>query len=355
MYFHLMGEKGHEQLVFCHDPSVGLRAIIAVHSTVLGPSLGGCRFRPYQTEREAVIDVLRLAEGMTLKASAAGLDLGGGKAVIFGDPAVDKSEELLRAFGRHVDALGGRYITAEDVGTTREDMDLIRRETKWVTGVSDVFGGGGDPSPATAYGVLQGMHATALSRWGDDSLHGRHVAVQGAGKVGAALVGLLVEAGCRVTVADVDQAVVQRCVREHGCESTGWKNILSLDCDILAPCALGGVFSLDNLDWVKAQTICGAANNQLVTADVAVEMSKRGILYAPDFIVNSGGIISVGAELEGYNAERVRQQCDGIRDTTLRVLGEAEEAEISTDEAGKKIAWERVEKIARVHRIRRPF
>ncbi|MFN2590836.1 MAG: Glu/Leu/Phe/Val dehydrogenase, partial [Actinomycetota bacterium] len=253
----------YEEIVFFNDPPSGLHAIVAIHSTTLGPALGGTRFYPFATEDEALRDVLRLARGMTYKAAAAGLDLGGGKAVIIGDPKRMKSEELLRAYGRFLDTLGGRYITAEDIGTSRDDMDLIRRETRYVTGVSPELGGSGDPSPVTAYGVYLGLRAAAEEAWQEHSLKGRTVAVQGVGKVGYYLVKHLVEEEARVVVADVDVDAVARAVRDFGVETTDPDKIHAVECDVYAPCALGGVIRDDTLPELKCRIVAGAANNQL--------------------------------------------------------------------------------------------
>ena len=251
----------YEQVVFCHHRASGLRAIIAVHSTALGPALGGTRLYPYATEEDAFDDVLRLSKGMTYKAALAGLDLGGGKAVVWGDPATDKSEALLRAYARYVDALGGRYITAEDVGTTQADMDLIRRETRWVTGVSQSLGGSGDPSLATAEGLYYGMKAVAHTLWDSASLEGRHVAVSGVGKVGYGVVRQLVEERCRVTVADVVPAAVERVVADFGVEAAPVEKIHALPCDIFAPCALGGALSETTIVELRCAAVCGCANS----------------------------------------------------------------------------------------------
>ncbi|HUP70403.1 MAG TPA: Glu/Leu/Phe/Val dehydrogenase dimerization domain-containing protein, partial [Acidimicrobiales bacterium] len=261
--FDRIGADDYEQVVFCHDRRTGLRAIVAVHSTRLGPALGGTRFYPYASEADGLEDVLRLAKAMTYKAAAAGLDLGGGKAVIFGDPGRDKSEALLRAYGRYVDALGGRYLTAEDVGTTQADMDVVRRETRFVTGVSPELGGSGDPSLATAYGVLWAMKAVARHLWGDTSLVGRHVALAGVGKVGRALLGHLVEERARVTVADVMPAAVERAVAESGAEAAAVEKIHAVDCDIYSPCALGGVLNTETIPELRCAAVVGSANNQL--------------------------------------------------------------------------------------------
>ncbi|MGI8808003.1 MAG: Glu/Leu/Phe/Val family dehydrogenase, partial [Acidimicrobiales bacterium] len=296
--FDRIGADDYEQVVFCHDRGSGLRAIVAVHSTRLGPALGGTRFYPYPSEAAGLEDVLRLARGMTYKAAAAGLDLGGGKAVIFGDPNRDKSEALLRAYARHVNALGGRYLTAEDVGTTQADMDIVRRETRFVTGVSRELGGSGDPSDATAYGVLWAMKAAALHLWGDTSLVGRHIALAGVGKVGRALLGHLAEERARVTVADVVPAAVEWAVTGVGAEAAAVEKIHAVDCDIYAPCALGGVLSAETIPKLRCAVVVGSANNQLADGAASARlMAGRGVLSAPDFVANAGGLVNTPEKL----------------------------------------------------------
>ncbi|MDP8987168.1 MAG: NAD(P)-binding domain-containing protein, partial [Actinomycetota bacterium] len=314
---------GHEEVVRCSDARTGLRSIVAIHSTALGPALGGVRFRPYGDDGEALHDVLRLARGMTYKAAVAGLDLGGGKAVIVGDPARLRSEELLRAYGRFVDSLRGRYLTAEDVGTTQADMDLIREETRHVTGVSESAGGSGDPSPATAIGVVHAMEALAEHAWSDGSLEGRHVVVLGAGKVGSALVGHLVAAGASVSVADVDPARVHEMVRRHGARPVDVDDALALECDVLAPCALGGVLDAATIPRLRCRAVCGAANNQLVDRADADRLARAGVLYVPDYVASAGGIINIAEELRGYDRERAVAAVAGIRRTTGAVLAAA--------------------------------
>ena len=297
----LFGEMragGHEQVAFCHDPSSGLRAIIAIWSTALGPSLGGCRFQPYPTEAAALADVLRLSRAMGLKNAAAGLDLGGGKAVIIGDPRADKTEARLRAFGRFVDSLGGRYLTAEDVGTTQADMDMIRRETPYVTGVSARRGGSGDPSPVTARGVAEAMRAAAEFAWGTGDLAGRHVAVQGVGKVGGALARILSVEGARITVADVDGAAADRLATELGSEVVPPEKVHAVECDVLAPCALGGVITDATVPELHCRVVCGAANNQLGSDAMAAELQRRDIVYVPDFVANAGGVINIDLQTD---------------------------------------------------------
>jgi len=355
--FDRIGRDDYEQVVFCHDRSSGLRAIVAVHSTRLGPALGGTRFYPYASEAEGLDDVLRLARGMTYKAAAAGLDLGGGKAVIFGDPARDKSEALLRAYARHVDALGGRYLTAEDVGTTQADMDLVRRETRFVTGVSRELGGSGDPSAATAYGVLWAMKAVALRLWGDTSLVGRHVAVAGVGKVGRALVGHLVEERARITVADVTPAAVEWAVAEAGAEAVAVEKIHAVDCDIYAPCALGGILNTQTIPELRCAAVVGSANNQLADGETSPGLlGEAGVLYAPDYVTNAGGLINIAEELApgGYHPERAQAAVRCIFDTVTSVLQTAEQVGVSTAEAADRLAETRIAALSAVHLIRIP-
>ena len=355
--FDRIGPDDYEQVVFCHDRGTGLRAIVAVHSTRLGPALGGTRFYPYPSEAEGLEDVLRLARGMTYKAAAAGLDLGGGKAVIFGDPARDKHEALLRAYGRYVDALGGRYLTAEDVGTTQDDMDVVRRETRFVTGVSRELGGSGDPSAATAYGVLWAMKAVARHLWGDTSLVGRHVAVAGVGKVGAALVGHLVEEEARVTVADVTPGAVERAVTEAGAEAVGVEKIHAVDCDIYAPCALGGALRAETIAELRCAAVVGSANNQLADGVASARLlAEAGVLYAPDFVANAGGLINIAEELApgGYRPDRARPAVQRIFDTVTSVLQAAEVDGVTTAEAADRLAENRIAALSAVHQIRTP-
>ena len=271
----------YEEVVFFHDAPSGLRAIVAIHSTALGPALGGTRFYPFATEEDALRDVLRLSRGMTYKAAAAGLDLGGGKAVIIGDPQRDKSERMLRAYGRFIDSLGGRYVTAEDVGTSREDMDIVRRETRWVTGVSKRLGGSGDPSPVTAYGVFRGLRACAEEGLGAPSLEGLRVVIQGVGKVGYHLAKHLVEEGARVTVADVDVDAVALAVKDLDVDTAEPEKAHAVETEIYAPCALGGVIRDDTLPELKCRIVAGAANNQLDRPDHGDALADLGILYAP--------------------------------------------------------------------------
>lgn len=342
---------GHEEVVFLSDPPSGLRAIIAIHSTTLGPALGGTRFYPYPSEDAALRDVLRLSRGMTYKAAAAGLDLGGGKAVIIGDPKRLKSEALLRAYGRFVESLGGRYITAEDIGTARDDMDVIRRETQFVTGVSTSLGGSGDPSPITAYGVYLSMLACAEECWQEHGLRGRRVAVQGVGKVGHALVRHLIEdGGARVVVADTDVDAVARVVGELGADTAPADRIHAVDCDLFAPCAMGGIINDATIDQLRCRAVVGSANNQLDRPEHGKALTERGILYAPDFVVNAGGLINVADELHGYHPERAKASVEQVYRTLREVFTLAREHHLSTAEAADHYAQARIERIGRIHR-----
>ncbi len=340
----------YEEVVFCHDAPAGLRAIVAIHSTALGPALGGTRFYPYATGEDALADVLRLARAMTYKSALAGLDLGGGKAVIVGDPASAKTEALLRAYARFLDSLGGRYLTAEDVGTTQADMDVIARETRCVTGVSPLLGGSGDPSEATARGVWWAMGAAA-EHMGED-LGGLRVVVAGVGKVGSALARLLAAGGSKVTVADVDRSAVDRLAGELGVEQVDPAAAHTVECDIFAPCALGGVLNARTIGELRCRAVVGAANNQLDTDDDASRLAERGILYAPDFMVNAGGVINIADELVGYHRERALDAVRRIGATTAEVLRRAEAAGTTTVDAAVSLAEARIEAVSGTRRIR---
>ncbi len=350
--FDCISNDGYEQVVFCSDDQSGLRAIIAIHSTALGPALGGTRFYPYATEEDALVDVLRLAKGMTHKAAAAGLDLGGGKAVIIGDPRRIKTEELLRAYGRFVETLGGRYITAEDVGTALEDMDVVKRESRWVTGCSHTYGGSGDPSPVTAYGVMYGIKACLLEVFGSDDLKDRTVALQGVGKVGYALCGYLVKEGARVTIADIDVDNLGRAVADYGVDSVPLPEIHKQEVDVFAPCALGGVINDDTISEFRCRIIAGAANNQLARDEHGEKLRDLGILYAPDFVINAGGLINVEDELRGYDRARALARVEGIYKQLQLIFTMARERNISTAQAALEHAEERIRKISRIRLVR---
>ena len=337
-------DAGHEQVVFCQDAASGLKAIIGVYSTALGPALGGTRFYPYPTEDQALQDVLNLSRGMAYKNALAGLDLGGGKAVIIGDPRTDKTEALLRAYGRAVASLSGRYITACDVGTYVEDMDVVAQECPWVTGRSPENGGAGDSSVLTAYGVFQGMRASAQWLWGADGLEGRHVGIAGVGKVGRHLTAHLLEAGAHVTVTDIDPTAVERLRTTHPevrvARTVG--DLVTGSLDVYAPCALGGALSRETVTDLKAQVVCGAANNQLAELDVADQLRRQGILYAPDYLVNAGGVIQVEDERHGFDFERAKAKASQIFDTALSVFALADEQSVSPAVAADRLAEQRM-------------
>lgn len=338
----LMAVGGHEQVVFVTDDAVGLRAIIAVHSTALGPSVGGIRFWRYAHEDDALVDVLRLSEAMSLKAAAAGLHQGGGKAVVlWDDPTKPRREAFLRALGRAVDELGGRYIAAEDVGATPSDMDGIALETPWVTGI-DWPGGSGDPSPVTAFGVAAAMRAVARELDGAPSLAGRRVVVQGAGHVGSHLVRLLVEAGASVGVADMRTALVDELVRAHGVDALAPETVLEEPCDILSPCALGAVFDAETVPRLRCRAIVGAANNQLLDADADEALARRGILYAPDFVANAGGVINIAEEFVGYDRTRAMARTAQIEQTMTRVFALARDLGVPPGRAADTMARRRI-------------
>ena len=341
---------GHEQVAFCHDKTTGLRAIIGIYSTALGPALGGTRFYPYATEQAALQDVLRLARAMAYKNALCGLDHGGGKAVIIGDPATDKSEALLRAYGRFVESLGGRYVTAADVGTYVADMDVIAKETRFATGRSEANGGAGDSSVLTAYGVFQGMRASAAHVWGKPSLAGRTVGIAGVGKVGRQLAAHLLEDGARVVVTDVKTSAIGALLEKHH-EIDVVADVAALvrsELDVYAPCALGGALDEVTVEVLSAKVVCGAANNQLVVegpGGTAQALMARGITYAPDFLVNAGGVIQVSDELHGFDFARAKQRTTGIFDATASVLRVAADKGISPAAAADHIAEARIEQV----------
>lgn len=335
----------YEQVIFCQDRTSGLKAVIAIHDTTLGPALGGTRMWNYETEEAAVEDVLRLSRGMTYKNAAAGLNLGGGKAVIIGDARTDKNPEMFRAFGRYIQGLNGRYITAEDVGTTVEDMDIIHQETDYVTGISQAFGASGNPSPVTAYGVYVGMKAAAKAGLGTESLSGKTIAVQGVGNVAYHLCKHLHEEGVQLIVTDIHQPSVKRAVDEFGARAVDPTEILQVDCDILAPCALGGVLNEDTLPMIKAKVIAGAANNQLNTNEDGERLQQMGIAYAPDYVINAGGVMNVADELNGYNRERAFKKVETIFDNVSRVFEIAKTEQIATYRAADRMAEERIERM----------
>lgn len=348
--FDLMQQMGHEQVVLCNDPYSGLTAIIAIHNTTLGPALGGTRLWNYNSHEEGIIDALRLSRGMTYKAAISGLNLGGGKAVIIGDAAKIKSEGLWRRYGKFVDSLNGKYITAEDVNTSARDMEYISLETEHVTGVPEYMGGSGDPSPFTAYGVFVGMKASAKKHWGSDSLAGKRVLVQGVGHVGQYLVGHLIEAGAKVFVSDINETRLKETTDKFHVEVLNNGELFEKEFDIYAPCALGATVNNESIAKMKCPIIAGAANNQLADENVHGPMLiQKGILYAPDFLINAGGLINVGAELDGYNRERVMGNVEKIYDRTMEVFNLSEAENVHTQAAAMRLAEKRLADIANVN------
>jgi valine dehydrogenase (NAD+) len=353
VFTHDLQPSRHEQVVFCQDPASGLKAIIAIYSTALGPALGGTRFYPYRSEDEAVSDALDLSYGMAYKNALAGLDHGGGKAVIWGDPATDKSEALLRAYGRFVESLGGRYVTACDVGTYVQDMDVVSRETRYVTGRSPENGGAGDSSILTAYGVFQGMRASAEHLWGTPTLRGRRVGIAGVGKVGRHLVEHLISDGADVVVTDVSQAAVDRVTAGHP-EVSQVDTVMDLvrsDIEVYAPCALGHALDDATVAELRAAIVCGAANNQLAHPGVEKLLADAGVLYAPDYVVNAGGVIQVADEIDGFNFERARTKAAGIFDTTRRIFGLASDEGVPPAVAADRLAERRMAEVGRLRGI----
>lgn len=331
----------HEQVVYCSDPDTGLRAIIAIHDTSRGPALGGCRMWPYPSEREALRDVLRLSRGMTYKAAICGLDLGGGKSVIIGDARRDKSKALMRSMGRAVERLGGRYIVAEDVGTTVDDMAEIHRETAHVSGLPESLGGTGDPSPATAFGVFMGIKAAAEHAGWKDGLTGRTVAVQGLGSVGRQLCRHLADAGARLIVTDLHQPAIDSAVLEFGATAVDPGDIIGIDADIYAPCALGGTINDRTIPSLKVRIVAGSANNPLADAAHGDALRKRGIIYAPDYVINAGGLIKVAEAKLGHDPAATERKIEGIYDITRRILETADAQGIAANVAADRIAEER--------------
>jgi leucine dehydrogenase len=347
--FDPMSEFGHEQVVFCHDSATGLKAIIAIHNTILGPALGGTRFWNYANEADALKDVLRLSRGMTYKAAISGLNLGGGKAVIIGDSKKDKSEPLFRRFGRFVQSLSGKYITAEDVGTSTKDMEYVKMETNHVTGLPESMGGGGDPSPVTAYGVYMGMKASAKHAWGHDGLNGKKIVVQGVGHVGENLVKFLMKEGAHVYIIDINEDQLKKVATITRAEILTTTDFYGMDMDIYAPCALGATLNTDNITRLKCSIVAGAANNQLAEESIHGKMlMEKNILYAPDFLINAGGLINVYSELTGYNRDRAMQQTEKIYDYTLDIMHKAASEKIPTYLAASRNAEKRLADIGKV-------
>jgi leucine dehydrogenase len=342
MIFDAADFDDHEQLVFFRDADCGLKAIIAIHSTALGPAAGGCRIYPYADEQDAVRDALRLSKGMTLKNAMAGLPLGGGKAVIFADPATQKTPALMQAMGRAVETLGGRYITGEDVGTAPEDMVEIRKETRHVLGLPVSAGGSGDPSPSTALGVLEGMKAAAKHRLDKDTLDGLTVALQGLGHVGFRLAGLLAEEGAKLIVTDTREATIEHAVSDFGATAVSPEAIYDAEADIFAPCAMGAVLNADTIPRLKVSIVAGAANNQLATAADGAVLREKGILYAPDYVINAGGIIQLSAERTGETRKAVTARLRAIGGTLAAVFQAADMQDLPTGEAADRIAEQRI-------------
>ncbi len=348
--FELLSRFGHEQLVISQDPGAKYVGIVAIHDTTLGPALGGTRLWNYARIEDALVDALRLARGMTYKSAVAGLPLGGGKSVVVGDPARRDREACFRAHGRFVDTLGGRYITAADVGTSSADMEMIHLETEYVAGLP---GKSGDPSPVTGYGVFMAMKAAAKVRWGKDSLAGKRVAVQGAGKVAEHLARHLHEDGARILVSDITAAKVRRIVEEYGAEVVAPEAIYDAVADVYAPCALGATLNDDTIPRLKAEIVCGGANNQLAEPRHAAALEKRGIFYTPDYVANGGGVINICREVEGWSEERALDKAAGIFETVQRVVELAGREKVTTAEAADRLAEERVAAVRALRAVRR--
>jgi leucine dehydrogenase len=342
--FGQMSFDNHEQIVFCNDKDTGLKAIIGIHNTVLGPALGGTRMWQYNSEWDALNDVLRLSRGMSFKSAITGLNLGGGKAVIIGDAKTQKTPELMLRFGEFVHSLGGRYITAEDVGMATSDMDLVRTVTPYVTGISEEKGGAGNPSPITAYGVFMGMKAAAKYTYGSDVLEDKKVYVEGIGNVGEALVEHLSNEGANVVISDINQARLEEVSAKYGAKIYTGNDLHSEEMDIYAPCALGATVNDTTIGKLKAKVIAGAANNQLADENKhGMVLREKGIVYAPDFLINAGGIINVYAELENYGKQEIIRKTENIFNTTMEILANAETNKISTHQAAFNVAQGRID------------
>ncbi len=334
----------HEQIVFCNDKDTGLKAIIGIHNSVMGPALGGTRMYNYANEWEALNDVLRLSRGMTYKAAITGLNIGGGKAVIIGDAKIQKTPELMRKFGSFVHSLSGRYITAEDIGMETKDMDIVREVTPYVTGISESLGGAGNPSPVTAFGVFMGMKAAAKKQFGSDNLEGKKVLVQGIGHVGEILVDYLTKEGALVTITDINEDKLIEVAKKSGVKIFTGNDIYAADVDIYAPCAMGATINDDTLNKLKAKVIAGAANNQLADEVIHGQLLKeKGIIYAPDFLINAGGIINVYAELEHYDRAEIMKRTENIYNTTLEIFDYADSNNITSQQAAMTIAHNRID------------
>ena len=351
--FEKMAEMGHEQVIFMQDQKTNLKSVIAIHSTKLGPAVGGCRMYPYDSEDDMLTDVLRLSRGMTYKSAAAGDDYGGGKTVIWGDPDKEKSEGLFRALGKFIDGFKGRYYTGTDVGTTYYDFVTMRKETPYVGALPEEYGGGGDSSIPTAYGTYMGLKASCKEKYGSDSLEGKTIAVQGLGKVGGKLIKHLLDDGAEVYATDVDEDSIEA-ARELGVNIVEPEEIFDVDCDIFSPNALGAVINDDTIERLNCDIICGAANNVLAEPRHGKMLYDKDILYAPDYVVNAGGLIQVTDEMDptGYNEERVMSKCENIYDTLLKVFEISKEKDIPTFEAANHMVEERIETIAHLESIR---
>jgi leucine dehydrogenase len=347
--FDTIAGMGHEQVMLCHDPAADYRGIIAIHSTVLGPALGGTRFWSYATDDDAIVDALRLARGMTYKNAVAGLNLGGGKSVIIGDNKTSNRELLFRAHGRFVESLGGRYITAEDVGTSTADMDYVHMETKNVSGLA---GRSGDPSPVTAHGVFRAIQASAKEKWGSDDVNNRMVAVMGTGHVGYFLAKELHESGAKLIVTDIDADRVKRAVNEFGARAVAPEEIYGVDADIFAPCALGAIINDKTIPQLKCEIVAGAANNQLLEERHGDMLEEKGILYAPDYVANAGGVINVYSELAGWTSARSFRKADEIYDTVLKVFSIAKHDRVPTYQAADRLAEQRIRMVGSMVRTR---
>ena len=346
--FEMLGQLGHEQVVFFQHRESGLKCVIAIHNTLLGPALGGLRMWPYASEGDAVRDVLKHSKNMTYRAAIAGLNLGGGKAVIIGNPESDKTEALLRALGRYIDSLGGRFIVSEDVGTNVDDMDLIRQETRHVVGVHHVNGGSGDPARFTALGTLHGIRACLEFKYGHADLRRASFAVQGAGQVGYHLVKSLREAGAKVFVTDINDQRVEALVDAYGAEAVPMSQIYDVDAQVFSPCALGAVINEDTLPRLRCEIVAGGANNQLESEELGIELDRRGILYAPDYAINAGGLMNSASELLGYNEERAVQGVARIHGIITRILDLSRREALPTLSAANRLAQQRIDSLSRV-------
>lgn len=343
--FNSLAQDQHEQVIFCCDRVAGLRSIIAIHDTTLGPAIGGVRMFPYASEKDALEDVLRLSRAMTYKSAAAGINLGGGQGVIIGDPEKDKNELILRAFGKCVDGLNGRYITAEDVGTTVEDMEIVRYETRWVTGLSEALGGGGDPGPVSAIGVKHGLLVCVQEVLGKKNLKGVSVVIQGLGNVGMYLAQILHKDGCKLFVSDVIPTKAEKAKEEFKAEIVSSDEVYNVKADVFSPCALGGIINDDTVEKFKVKIIAGAANNQLAEERHGQILQKRNIFYAPDFVIGAGGLINVVNELEGYRPERALKKAEGIYDLMKRVIELSKSEKLPTSAAANLFAERRIREV----------